>query len=247
MGKKIDYFVLTAGITAALFLYLLPALGSIAALIVSLMGCIILNRIIRGINRALSGCSFMKKRRLRKDSRSALMFLASMEEASACEKLSRLIEKIYGRHYNVAVIQCHPSTALHEEDIFHIWKQNRNCEELIICATGHSDAGCRSLASELHQPKTALIDAGALSQLIAEHPEGMFPENNVHFRRRLKLQHIRDLFLNRKNAPRCLLMFLSMLMIYIFSGNIFYLFGAMFLLFVALASLKRQHRPYKLF
>lgn len=248
MGKKIDYFVLTAGITVLFYFYFRGALGNPAiAMILALICCLIINRIRRLLSRLFRSSSCAKRREYRKHAAGALMYLACMDAEDALEKLRSLIEKIYGGQYAMAVLQQHPASVLQPEELFRVWKAHRGEEKLVVCATCHSEAACRAMAADLKQPKLALIDAGALSQLLAEHPEGMFPPEEKQQRRRLKLRRLQDLLICRRNAPRCLMMFASMLLIYVFSANFFYLAAAMLLLMIALLSLRRQARPAKLF
>ena len=248
MGKKIDFFVLTAGITVFFYIYFRSAFDSpLICGALALLAGILLRSGIRRFAGRISNSRWMRKRQLCRCAKGALMSLACMDEAEASEKLSALIEATYGEAHETALLQRHPASELCAEDVFGLWRRRRGGERFVICATCRADYACRSLAAELKGPKVALMDADALSAMLAEHPEGMFPEEEKRIRGRLRLQHLGDIFFNRKNAPRCLLMSLSMLAVYVFSFNIFYLAAAMFLLFAALVSLRRRNRPVKLF
>ena len=175
------------------------------------------------------------------------MHLACMDRQQCLERMENLIEKIYGNRYTCELIQRHPAAGVGIEEIFSLWKQHPEEETLVVFSTACADEACSALVSELKHPRIALVDASALSGMIASHPEGMFPENEKQQRARFGLRRLAAIFINRKNAPRCLMMFVSMLMIYIFSSNILYLFSALFLLLIALISLRRRSCPQKLF
>lgn len=103
------------------------------------------------------------------------------------------------------------------------------------------------MASTLKEPKVAIIDASTLSQLIAEHPEGLYRPEEKHERRKLRMKHILAMIFNRKNAPRCLLFSVTMLLMYLLGGNKWYLGSAMLLFFTGMVSLRHINRPAKLF
>ena len=93
----------------------------------------------------------------------------------------------------------------------------------------------------------AVIDASALSQLIAEHPDGLYRPEERHERRKLRLKHMLSLILCRKNSPRCLLFSATMMIVYLLGGNVWYLGSAMLLFFTGMVSLRHTNRPAKLF
>ena len=66
-------------------------------------------------------------------------------------------------------------------------------------------------------------------------------------RAKLQLRRAAHLLVNRKNAPRNLMLSASMLLLYLFSGSAVYLFCALALLMLALVSLRHAPRPSKLF
>jgi len=248
MGKKVDIFVLTAGITVGFYLYFRSTIeNTILCVILALTAGILARKTVKRISGRIQNTRRMRRRKLRRCAGSALMELACMVKSDAEDRLSSLIQKTYGETYSLEVIQRHPSSTLIQDDIFELWRARRGSEKLVICATCAADFNCRAMATELKNPRIALVDADGLSTMMSEHPEDMFPPTQKPVRRRLRLQHLAGLFFNRKNAPRCLTMFLSMLAIYIFSFNPFYLAAALLLLFVALASLRRKSKPAKLF
>ena len=247
MGKKIDYFVLTAGIAVAFYLYIRSAVENrLLALGLSLLCCAVINRTFKRIYRSITSTSYAKNRQLRKKAAGALMHLACMQAEECHDRLDGLTELIYSKRYTSELIQRHPA-AIGISDIFSLWKKHQGCEKLVIFTTGHADEACFTLTAELKDPQIALLDANAISQMIARHPDGMFPEGEKCIRTRFALRHLAAIMINRKNAPKCLTMFISMMVIYIFSANILYLLCALFLLGIALVSLRRRNSPIKLF
>jgi len=82
---------------------------------------------------------------------------------------------------------------------------------------------------------------------MAEYPQTCFTFESEQKRHKLRFNRILQFIFNRQNAPRCILFSFSMLVMYVFSGSIWYLISSLFLLFVALSSLKKSNRPIKLF
>ncbi|MBQ8507894.1 MAG: hypothetical protein IJ466_10760 [Clostridia bacterium] len=248
MGKKIDGFVLSAAAAAALYFYFQKAFGNrVLSAILALLGLIVLRRALRMLGRLLGNFGWMKKRRLRRYANGAVLKMAAMPEQEAQEAIEKLLRKCYEGEYTLALVQSHPSVRLSEGQVFRIWKDRQGSDKLVICATCRADAACRTMAATLKGPKVAIVDAEALCQMIAEHPEDYPLEQHAAAHAKLRLKHISSLLFNRRNAPRNLLFAGSMVLMYVFSGNIWYLAAAMALLFLSLASLHRNTRPAKLF
>lgn len=247
MGKKIDGFMLTLGTALILYHFFYRAFGDRrAAIPLALFCCAVLVKLMRRIFALFTHLPLLKRWRIRRHTGGALMRIACMDEHEALQSVEKLLALSYRNDAPVALVQAHPATSLSGEKIFDAWRSHRNEERLVICATCKCDPNSRMLAQSLKQPKLALVDADALSLLIAEHPEGLLPETDTK-RPRLRLRYGLQILIDRKNAPRCLLLSLSMLTMYIFSGNIFYLIAALFLFTIALISLHRAGRPAKLF
>ena len=175
------------------------------------------------------------------------MTLAMLPQEEAQKKLSALIGRCYGEDILPCVIQNHPSTALSTQQVFDAWKQYRRQDKLVICATCPADTACRSFAASLKSPKTALIDADMLSQMIAEHPDGFVFEKGNCGKARLRIRHAAGLLFNRRNAPRCLVISICMLALGFIAGRLPCLVAGLLLLISALVSLKRVPRPAQLF
>ena len=247
MGKKIDFFVLTAGITVVVYFFFYGVFqNTYLSAALSLLFCILFTRLIRKSIEVCKNSSFARKRRIYRATRGIMMKLACMDYGDAHSMLSRLLKDAYGDDFAIVLIQNYPGTALKPSEIFSVWKENRAAEKLCICATSHSDSDCRTLVGELKQPRVALIDAGALSQLIAEHPQFLPPEEK-RMHSRLMLSRLKNLLINRRNAPRCLWMCFSLMILYVMTANIFYLAGSLFLALIAFLSFQRQKQPVKLF
>ena len=248
MGKKIDLFVLQLALAAAFYLYFRGAFKSrILALALALLCCFVLLRLGRRLLAHFKNCRWMRRRAVRRGANGAVMRLACMPEDEAMSTLRALLEKCYGALPELALVQQHPSLRLSEDRVFELWRAHRGEAQLAICATCRADDPCRALASSLRSPRVALVDASALEQLICEHPEGLVAPREKAVRAKLQLRRAVQLLVNRKNAPRNLLLAASMLGLYLFSGNIVYLICAIALILLALISLRHAPRPSKLF
>lgn len=248
MGKKIDGFVLAVITAAAFYLYFYRAIGNhAAAFILSGICFFLLCKLTKKTAGLIKRNKWFRRRSIRKQTGSTLMKLACEDAADAEESLSTLLEHCYGEKYPLELVQLHPSSLLSAERIFEIWKRHRGEEHLVLCATCKCSTENRILCKTLKQPQLAVLDADTLSQLIAEYPEGILVKEEPHKVRKIRVKRIAALMIHRKNAPRCIVFSFSMLLLYLMSANISYLIAALFLMFVALASLHRASRPAKLF
>jgi len=247
MGKKIDTFVVTLLPGVAVWLFLARRMENrwvpVAA---ALLACIFIGKIARRIYAAACRIPFLHRRKIHRNSGTAMMRIACISPEQAHSDISALISKCYpGSEFTLEVIQQHTGLKLSEGSLFQAWKKHCGEEHLVICASCRTDPVIRAFAASLPAPKIMLIDSDMLAQMIAEYPEGMLPENAP--RVSMKLRHAANLLINRKNAARNLLFSASMLMMYVLTGNVFYLISALFLLAVAFLSLRRKLRPQKLF
>lgn len=248
MGKKIDLFVLQVALAAALYLYFRGAFQSrIVALILALLCCFVLLRLGRRLLALMKNCRWMRRRAVKRSAHGAVMRLACLPEDEARSVVIALLNKSYGAVPELALVQQHPSLRLSEERVFELWRAHRGSAQLAICATCRADDSCRALSASLRAPRVALVDASALEQLICAHPEGLVAPQEKAARARLQLRRAAQLLVNRRNAPRNLVLAASMLLLYLFSGNAVYLFCALALLLLALISLRHAPRPSKLF
>lgn len=247
MGKKIDGFMLTLGMAVIFYHFFYRAFHDRrAAIALALFCCAVLSKLIKRLFSLFARLPWMQRRRIRRHTGGALMRLACMDENEALLSVEKLLALSYRNSAPVALVQAHPATSLNGEKIFEAWRAHQGEERLVICATCKCDMSNRMLAQSLKQPKLALIDAEALSLLVAEHPEGLLSKADTK-PPRLRLRYGLQMLIDRKNAPRCLLFSISMLSMYIFSGNVFYLIAALLLFMIALVSLHRAGRPAKLF
>ena len=248
MGKKIDRFVLTSILAAALFFYFQAAFKSnILAIALALFSCMIILRILKSLIKWMSGTKWHRKKHLKRKSSGEIMHLACMEAAKAHICVCALLEKGFQNDAPVILEQLHPTTALSQERIFEIWKMHREQEKLVICTTGKCNSEAKLFSTALSQPKLAIVDAAILSRLISEHPEGFFNAVEECKKSKLRWNHISVMIFNRRNIPRGLLFSFSMAIMYIFSANLWYLAFSMLLLFTVLISLRQTPQPTKLF
>lgn len=248
MGKKIDRFMLTSLLAMALYFYFASAFeNDTIAIIFALLACVVVRKLFNRIFELVGRTSWLQRRQLRRKAGSALIHLACMEVQEATGLVSSLLKKSYQNDAPLILEQLHPSTNLSQERIFDAWRSHRGLEKLVICTTGKCPSESRALASSLKSPRIAVVDAELLGRLFAEHPEDVFPAACEKHRRRLRMQHVLQLVLNRRNAPRCMLFSFSMLVMYVFSGSFYYLLFSLALLLVVCIQLRHAARPAKLF
>lgn len=248
MGKKIDRFVLTTIFAAGLYLYFERAFQNhVLAVALALLSCITLIRLLASIGHWFENTAWKQKRILRKKSSGALMLLACMEEADAAQHIRSLLLSGYDWNAPFELELLHPAIQLSQASIFNAWRAHRNSEKLLICTTGKCTHEAKLFASSLKEPKIALIGGDTLALLIAEHPEECLFVESGRKKCRLRIAHIIHTIFNRRNVPRGLVFTLSMLIMFVFSGNICYLLASLFLLFAILVSLRKVNKPAKLF
>lgn len=248
MGKKIDTFIISILAAAAFYFFYQRAFTNrLISALLAFLSFIVLQKTLRMLNRACSRMGWLKRRRLCRNARGAMLSLAALPGEEALKKLEALVKACYGGVQEIVLFQSHPSLILPPQRVFEAWKQHRGRERLVICTTCTADAACRRLAAGLKQPRIAIIDAGQLSQMIAEHPNGFTFEKCPAAKLRFQLSHITGLIFNRRNAPRCILVSLAMLGLYLLSARTAYLAAAGALMFAALASFRRVQRPARLF
>lgn len=248
MGKKIDRFAFTSMLAVFLFVYFNSAFkNTIISILLSFLSCMLFDKLYRRFRRSLSNAAWHRKRELRRKANSALMHLACLEKEEAYGLISSLIKTCYHADEYIELEQIHPSLQISPNRIFEFWKKHRDLSGLVICTTGNCSSDARIMAESLKSPKVAVVDAAILSQLISEHPRGFYPPSEEKTKYRLQLKRFVSLIINRKNTPRCILFSFSMLVMYIFSGSLFYLVFSLFLLLIALLSLHHPVRPAKLF
>lgn len=247
MGKKIDRFVLSTLAAAGFYFFYQRAFENrFLSALLAFLSFIVLHKTLRILSCACGRMGWLKCRKLRRNARGAMLSLAALPHEEALKKLGTLVHTCYGPQ-EIVLFQSHPSLSLPPQQVFQAWKNHRGKERLVVCATCAADAACRSLAGSLKQPRIAIIDADQLSQMIAEHPDGFSFEKNPSVKLRFRLSHIAGLVFNRRNAPRCMLVSLAMLGLYLLSGRITYLSAAAMLMLAALAAFRHVQRPARLF
>ncbi len=248
MGKKIDGFVLGLCVAAGFYFFYQRAFESrMLSLPLALLSFFVVKKAYGMLSGLISHLNWAKRRKLRSCAGAAILALAAMPEEEACKRLRALILACYGEEHPLELLQVHPALPLPQQQLFEAWRRRRGTERIVICATCQADAACAKLAASFSAPKVALVDADALCSMIAEHPEGFDFSSKGSACARFRFAHVRDLFFNRKNAPRCILLALCMLCIYAISAKPGYLVCATLLVFAVLASVKRKPRPAKLF
>lgn len=248
MGKKIDRFVLTTVFTSGLYFYFQSAFHNhILAISLAFFCCAIIIKTLHHVWRRFENTTWKQKRNLRSKASGVLMRIASMEETTASEYMRRLLMVGYGWNEPFHSELLHPSIQLSRESIFNTWRAHRDVEKIVICTTAKCTSDAKIFASSLKTPRVAVVDGEVLSQLIAEHPEECCLDEPVRKKCTLRIKQLAQLALNRRNVPRCLLFAFSMLTMYVFSANVYYLVASLLLFFIAMVSLRRVNKPAKLF
>lgn len=249
MGKKIDRAVLDVLLAAAFYFFFQHAFKNrILSAALAMLCLVLLGRILRRVTAAMRALPLLRRRSLRRSARGAVMNLACMEEPAARSIAEQLVSLSYGEVGRVLLAQRHPSCELQPDGLFELWRQNRDAERIVVCASCKASPDCRALAAELKAPRVAVIDAPLLAQLISEHPSLLRSQpaspSQPRTRRSVRILH---LLFRRKNAPHCLLVAGSMLIFYLLSGSLVHLALSLALVFIALISLRSPQRPAKLF
>ena len=248
MGKKIDCFVLRVLGTGALYFYFQGAVKRrVLAVALALVSSIVLGKLLKKLVQRLSQAGFVQKRRLRRDARGKMMRLACMDAEAAKAAMDTLIHAAYRGDYDVALIQAHPAATLTADRLFECWRAHRSAERLAICASCRCDASAKNMAATLDHPQVALLDSEALAHLIALQPNVLSGAAAPQRRTRMRLSALGQMLVNRKNAPKNLLFSGASMVMYLLGGNVLYLAAGIFLLFLALVSLRRPPRPANLF
>lgn len=248
MGKKFDGFFLSILTAAGFYLYFQRAFENcFISMLLAFMSFIVLRKTAGILFGLLRRSGWAKRRKLRRSAHGAIFELAVMPEAQAQEKLENLVQLCFESTHKVIIEQSHPALSMPCQRVFELWRENRNEESVILCATCPADDACRSFAASLKSPKMAILDAAQLGKMIAEHPEGFSFGNQAMHRRRLRLAQLHSLFFNRKNAPRMFIIALGMLGIYLLGGKTGYLIGSMGLVYACAASIKPSTKDFKLF
>jgi len=247
MGKKIDGFVVTLLPGIALWLYLTSRMQNrIVPIIAAVFASILFGKMLRKISIFLLNTLPVRRKIMRRNACGAILRLAALPEEQALSDLRELMKKCYpGEDYALEIVQQHPSLKLSEGAVFQAWKKHAGEARLALCASCRTEPTVRAFAAGFSGPKITIVDSDMLSQMIAEHPEGLIPEKT--FRTRMHLRHIANLLVNRRNAPRNLLFSASMLLMFLLTRNYFYLGSALFLLALCFLSLRKKLRPQKLF
>lgn len=248
MGKKIDRFVLTVALAFILFAYFESAFKNrIFSIFLSVIVCAIIRKGIGKIAKRINATHWRQKQIFKRRSSAVLLRLACMEETDAKELLDALLKKSYRNEAPISIELTHPSVHISQERIFRLWRENRGSNQLVICTTGKCTNEARAFAATLQSPRIAIVDADVLIQLICEHPDGFYPAPTATKRHMLRINQLSQILFNRRNSPRCVLFSVSMLIMYIFSGNLYYLSASLALLFIVFVSLHQVKRPRKLF
>ena len=223
MGRAIDRWVLRAALGCGAYLLFLNAWGSIP-----LAGALTL---------ACGGllCAALKKgplprRRSASEARAALQRLAAMTEPEAEAELAPLVRGRWpGEDFALRALLKHPSAGAGANDVLALWKSNRGTARLVIAATCPLDARAAAYARSLSEPLVAVLDAGALLRLLRDAPsDAPAPPLGQRIRRGIEGFSAR---LARPAEPRFIFFALALLALYLRTGRLMCLLGALWVAF----------------
>lgn len=247
MGKIFDKILLSSALAIGFYFFYHGTFASPALCIaLALLSCAVSRNILHKIMHRIRRTRWMQARRFRRQSRGVLMRIASLPKADADAIAEALIQRAYHAECAVCMLQKHPSATVSEDILFDLWKSHTGAEKIAVLATCRiSDAG-RAMAAGLSAPRLVLFDGDAVMDLLSAHPD-LCPEavQTPPVRFRLRMYRLRAAILNRRNAPRCITISLSMLMMHLITRSIPYLICGCALMLTAIFSIARRSRPVR--
>ena len=220
MACFIDRAALSLLGAVAYYLFFLNALDSIPLACGAAFACTALSRMLLRrlpvIHRATAA-----------QARGELLRIAGLSDEDAGEALKALLQRHWPREsFRLAPILKHPEATVSSGDVLNAWKANRDAGRLVIAATCPCEPRASVYARELRDPVIAIVDSRRLTRLLRALPADQLPHlprptpGTVFMRLRACLESSRF-------SPRSVLLALSMLGVYVLTGNVWYLFPAL--------------------
>lgn len=220
MSCFIDRAALGLFCAVAYYLFFLNALDSIPLACAAAFACTALSRMLL---RRLP----ITHRATAAQARAELLRIAALNDEDAGEALKALLQRRWPlESFRLAPILKHPEATVSSGDVLNAWKSNRDAERLVIAATCPCEPRATVYARELRSPVIAVMDSRGLIGLLRSLPADELPRPP----RRTPGAALRRLWACLESArfsPRSILLALSMLCIYILTGNGWYLFPAL--------------------
>lgn len=220
MASFIDRVTLSLFGAAAYYLFFLNATGNIPLACGAAFACTALSRmLLRGLP--------LIHHTTAAQARAELMRIAGLDDESAGHALEALIQKRWpGESFRLAPVLKHPEATMSSGDVLNAWKANRDAERLVVAATCPCEPRAAFFARELSGPVVAIMDSRRLTRLLRALPVDQLPRPP----RPRPGAVIRRLWAGLESSrfsPGSALLALSMLGIYILTGNGWYLFPSL--------------------
>ena len=247
MGKIFDKIIFSSLLAIGFYFFYHGTFKSPALCIaLALLSCAVCRSLLHKIFDLIRRTHWMQARRFRRQSKGVLMRIATLPKAEADAIAESLIQRAYHADCTACMLQKHPSATISEDILFDLWKSHTGKEKIAVLATCRMSEACRAMAAGLTVPRLILFDGDAVTDLLAEHPD-LCPEaaQTPPVRLRLRLYRLRAAIFNRKNAPRCITIALSMMMMHLITRSISYLICSCALMLTAVLSIARRSRPVR--
>ncbi len=247
MGKILDKLIFSALLAIGFYFFYHGTFSSPALCIaLAMLSCAVCRGLIRKIGARIGRARWMQARRFRKNARGIQMQLALIDQKEANSIAASLIQRAYNSECTACILQKHPSSTVSEDILFDLWKAHSGEEKIAVLATCRMSDACRAMAAGLQKPRMILFDGDAVTDLLAAHPD-LCPDaaQNPPVRLRLRLHRLKSAAFNRKNAPRCIMISISMLAMHLLTRSIPYLICGCALMLTAILSLARRSAPAK--
>lgn len=227
MGKWIDRAVLTAFIAAALYLLFLSAFGSVLA----------------SAGMSFTCCALLIHARRKKPQRMTRQQAKTLLECWAYgpdDEAKRRIESLTDlSDAKLIYLPKHPTAVLSTSDVFSAWKAGRGEQKLVLAAPCHTDGRARTFAHTLQHPDVTILDSSRLIPLIRK--SGLTASGTPHPRYRLhRLCTLMAELPRRRPWYKSLASGAVLMLLYLFSGSVSYLFLATAMLFISGVSLRAR-------
>ncbi len=204
----------------AYYLFFLNALGSIPLACGAAFACTALSRMLLRslpiIHRATAA-----------QARAELLRIAGLNDEDSGEALKALLQRRWPREsFRLAPVLKHPEATISSGDVLNAWKANRDAERLVIAATCPCEPRAMVYARELRSPAVVIMDSRSLTRMLRALPADQLPRpprRTPGAALRRILAHVES----SRFSPRSIPLALSMLGIYILTGNGWYLFPAL--------------------
>lgn len=239
MGKTIDRIVLFIISAVGFYFFFLNTWNSIPlACSLSFICCALINHLIyRRPSRF--HCS-------RQQAAAEILRIAYLSEEAAALHMEKLLRFKYpDEAFKVVPILKHPSGSISAGDIFSVLKKHRGNFNIAVCCTCAAAPRAFTYAKEFYSPKIAIIDQRGLARIIRE--SGFYKDEPKKHRPAEIARSIFRCISYRRFTVRDGLFALTLLSLYLFLGNLLYLFLSLGILFLFGISIFNNGWKTKLF